>query len=147
MTDTNNPDTTGDIATGIFDDYQQTQWELLRIVLKKLRKKLIILAAVIFLFDAIALSAANSLVPEMLAWISIVPIIILGLSFLAGWEPLLAVIAAALLMIGIWVYAVMVNGPTAVVSGWLGKIIVITSLIAAFQDAKEITQLRKELQP
>ncbi len=145
MGDTNKLDATTDIATGIFDDYQETQKEVLQITLRKLRKRLMILAAIIFGLDVFALAVAQSLVPEMLAWISILPLLLLGLSFLAGWESLLAVIAASLLMLGIWGYAVIVNGPTAIISGWLGKVIVITILIAAFRDAKEVAELRKEL--
>lgn len=133
------------VVAGLYDNYYETQKEILTIEIRKTRNKLITIALVVFIFDMIALLVANAVLPETIFWISIVPLLILGLAFFAMKEPLAAMIIAAVIIVGLWVYSIVLTGGLAVISGWLSKAIIIYLLIAGFQHAREATRIKKEL--
>jgi hypothetical protein len=133
------------VVVGLYDNYHETQKEILAIEIRKTRNKLITIAVVILIFDLIALSAMNAISLQSMIVISILPAIIIGLAFLAIKEPLIAMIIAALLIVGLWIYSVILTGGLSAVSGWLGKAIIIYLLFAGFQNATEATRIKKEL--
>lgn len=133
------------IVSGLYDGYQDTQKEILTIEIRKTKIKLLIIAAVVFAFDLIAVLAINLVNIDTLLYISIVPIILVGLAFLSLKEPMLAMILAALIIVGIWVYVIAITGSRAALTGWLGKAILVYLLIAGFQSAVEAQRLKKEL--
>jgi hypothetical protein len=134
------------IVSGIYDGYQDTQKEILEIEIRKTRTKLFTIAAVVFIFDLLALLAINLLTARTLLIISVVPVIMVGLAFLAMKEPMLAMIIAAVIIVGIWIYIISKTGGQGAVSGWLAKAILIYLLIAGFQNAREAQRIKKELQ-
>ncbi len=129
----------------LFANDIETQKEILAIETRKTRNALIYVAAVIFVFDLIGLLILNAVMARSLLLIAVVPAIILGLAFLSIKEPLVAIIIAGLLIIGIWIYTIVITGGIAAVSGWIGKIIIIYLLIAGFQHAREASRIKKEL--
>lgn len=133
------------VVVDLYDNYHETQKEILAIEIRKTRNKLITIAVVILIFDLIALSAMNAISLQSMIVISILPVIIIGLAFLAIKEPLIAMIIAALLIVGLWIYSVILTGGLSAVSGWLGKAIIIYLLFAGFQNATEATRIKKEL--
>ncbi len=133
------------VVSDLYDNYAETQKEILGIELRNTRNKLISVAAVIFFFDLVALVIADVIVLQTFLWILVVPVIMLGLAFLANKEPLIAMIAASVVMAGLWAYSIILTGGMAVVSGWLNKAIIIYLLIAGFQNAREAARIRKEL--
>ncbi|MBI5371902.1 MAG: hypothetical protein HZA79_07735 [Sphingobacteriales bacterium] len=133
------------VVSGLFDNYQETQKEILQIELRKTRNKLFTLSAVVFGSDLLALVTANALNISTLIVILVIPVLLLGLGFFAGKEPLLSMIIAALVIGGIWVYAAIVTGGMAAISGWLVKAIIVYLVIAGFQNAVEAQKIKKEL--
>lgn len=133
------------VVSGLFDNYQETQKEILQIELRKTRNKLFTLSAVVFGSDLLALVTANALNISTLIVILVIPVLFLGLGFFAGKEPLLSMIIAALVIGGIWVYAAIVTGGMAAISGWLVKAIIVYLVIAGFQNAVEAQKIKKEL--
>jgi len=134
------------VVSGLYENYSETQKEILAIETRKTRNKLITIACIIFLFDLIALAFADAVNLLTFLWILIVPVVFLGLAFFAIKEPLAAIIIVSVIIVGIWIYSIIITGGAAAISGWLGKAIIIYLLIAGFQSAKEATRLRKELQ-
>ncbi len=133
------------IVSGLYDNYQETQKEILEIELRKTRTKLFTLSAVVFGSDLLALVATDALNISTLIVILVIPVLLLGLGFLAGKEPLLSMIIAAVVIGGIWVYAAIVTGGMAAISGWLVKAIIVYLAIAGFQSAVEAQKIKKEL--
>ena len=78
------------LAGGIMDSYADTQKEILVMETRKTRNKLFIIAAVILISDLLALFMANAVNATTLLVIGIVPLVFVGLAFLAIKEPLLA---------------------------------------------------------
>ena len=70
---------------------------------------------------------------------------LVGLAFLALKEPLLAMIVAAVIILGIWIYAIVLTDGSAAITGWLIKAVIIYYIIAGFRRAMEANKIRKEL--
>lgn len=130
---------------GLFDNYQETQQELLTITTRKVRNKLFTAAAVIFFSDLAGLAMANAVMLETLLFILIVPVLFTGLAFLSLKEPLTAMIIAALLIAAVWVYTIVLTDGKAAIQGWLIKAVLIYLVIAGFQSAVEAHRIKKEL--
>jgi len=129
----------------IFGGDLETKKEVLEIELKKTRAKLFTIAFVVFLFDFIAIARLDAVHARSMMIIAVVPLIMVGLAFLAMKEPLAAMILATLIIGGIWVYTVIKFGTLALVAGWLAKVILIYLMIAGFQNATEAQRIKKEL--
>lgn len=130
--------------TDLFGNNEEDKKELYAFQVKKVRNKLLTVAAVIFFFDLLALLMADLLTPETLAISAVVPAIVVGLAFLGLKEPILAVVIASVIIIGIWVYIVVMTDISMAIQGFLAKILVITLLLTAFQNAKEARRIDKE---
>ena len=133
------------IVSDFQESYLETQKEILAIETRKARNKLFAIAAVFFVSDLIALLSINAVNPSTLLIILIVPAAILLLSFLSTWEPLLSMVLAALVVIGVWAYVIWVLGAQGAVSGWLTKGLVVYLVIAGFQSASEAQRIKREL--
>ena len=133
------------IVSEQYDNYTDTQKEVFAIEIRKTRNKLISIAIVIFVFDLLALLMGNALSLQTFLGILVIPVIISGLALLAVKEPLVAMIIASVIIVGIWAYTIIVIGGSAVVSGWIGKAIIIYLIISGFQHAVEATRIKKEL--
>jgi hypothetical protein len=133
------------IVSGLYDGYNDTQKEILEIEIRKTRNKLFTLAAIIFVSDLLGLAMVNAVNATSLLIIAVVPVVYIGLAFLALKEPLLAMIVAAIIILAIWIYTISRLGGAAAISGWLVKAIVVYMMIAGFQNAKEAQRIKKEL--
>lgn len=133
------------IVSGIYDNYNETQREIYAIETRKTRNKLFIIAVVIFLFDLIALTVLNLVTATTLISILIIPVIMALLALLSNKEPLLSMILATLILVGIWIYSFVVLGMGAAKLGLLSKIVLITLLITGFQNAREAQRIKREL--
>lgn len=132
------------VVSDLFDDYSETQKEILALEIRKTRNKLLAVAALIFFFDLFALLLANALTVQTLLWILVVPAVIGALAFLALKEPLAAMIIASVLIVGLWVYVIIITGGLAAITGWVAKAIIIYLLIAGFQHAREAARIKRE---
>lgn len=112
---------------------------------KKTRNKLFTLAILIFASDFLGLVVLNSVNPQALLIIAVIPLVFAGLAFLALKEPMLAMIIAALILVAAWTYTIIITGGQAAVSGWLIKAVAIYLLFAGFQNAREAQRIKKEL--
>jgi len=133
------------VVVGLYDNYHETQKEILAIEIRKTRNKLITIAVIIFVFDLIALSMINTISLQTMIWVSVLPLVIIGLALFSIKEPLAAMVIAAMIIAGLWIYSIAVTGGLAAISGWLGKAIIIYLLFAGFQNAIEATRIKKEL--
>lgn len=133
------------ILSDYYENYQDTQREILAIQLKKLRNVLFTLAMVIFLSDFFGLMMMNATFLPNILVILVLPVIMAGMAFLSAKEPLLSIIVAATVIVGAWVYTIIVIGATAAIMGWLIKALLIYFIIAGFQHAIEAMKIKKEL--
>jgi uncharacterized membrane protein len=133
------------IVSGIYDNYQDTQKEILEIELKKTKNKLFTLAAIFFISDLIQLIAANAVNPATMIVIAVIPLLFVGLAFLSGKEPLLAMIICAVIVAAIWIYMAVLSGGLTAISGLIMKGVVVFLIIAGFQSAIEAQKIKKEL--
>jgi hypothetical protein len=134
------------IVSDLYENYSETQKEILAIEIRKTRIKLFTIAGVIFLFDFLAIYMANTFTLPVFLWILIFPVIIAGLAFLATKEPLTAMIICAVIIIGLWLYAIITTGGRAALTGWFGKALIIYLIFAGFQNAREANRIKNELQ-
>ncbi len=88
---------------------------------------------------------ANVFTPQLFLSVSLVPIILIAIAFLALKQPLAAIIFAAIVFTGVWVLMILVFGGIGAISGLLVKAIIIYFLISGFQSAKEVNRIRKEI--
>jgi len=133
------------LTSGIMDSYSDTQKEILAIETKKTRNKLFIIAAVILISDLLALFMANAVNATTLLAIGIVPLIFVGLAFLATKEPLLAMILGAAMIVALWVFMFVQFGNRSLISGLLVKAVMVTLVISGFRNAIEANNVRKEM--
>jgi hypothetical protein len=133
------------IVSDIYDGYHETQKEILAIELRKTRNQLFAMAFIIFLFDLLAITMSGLSLGDFIGWILIVPAIIVGLAFLASKEPMLSMIIATIIIVGLWTYSIVALGGKAAVTGWLGKAIIIYFIFAGFQNARTAQRIKKEL--
>ena len=127
------------------DSYADTQKEILVMETRKTRNKLFIIAAVILISDLLALFMANAVNATTLLVIGIVPLVFVGLAFLAIKEPLLAMILGASVIVALWVFMFVQFGNPSLISGLLVKAVLITLVISGFQNAIEANRVRKEM--
>jgi hypothetical protein len=121
----------------IMDSYSETQREILAIETRKTRNKLFIIAMVILLSDLLALLMANAVNATTLIFIAVVPLIFVGLAFLAMKEPVLGMILGAAVIVALWVITYVQFGNRSLISGILVKAVLITLFISGFQNAIE----------
>jgi len=133
------------VVSDIFDNYQDTQKQILAIEIKKVRNKLFTLAIIFFLSDLLQLVASNAVNLTTLIVIAVIPLLFVGLAFLALKEAMLSMILCAVIITGIWIYVAVVTGGAALLSGFLVKGIVIYLVFAGLQSASEAQKIKKEL--
>jgi hypothetical protein len=71
------------VVSGLYENYSETQKEILVIETRKTRNKLISVGMVIFIFDLVGLMMADVLATQTLLLTSVIPAIIIGLAFFA----------------------------------------------------------------
>ncbi len=133
------------VVSGLYDNYHETQREIYGMETRKTRNKLFTLAVLIFAIDFIALNMADAVNFQTLLLIAVVPVLFIGLAFLALKEPLLAMIIGAVIIVGFWVYAAIQSKGLSAISGWFIKAVVVYLIIAGFQNAREAQRIKKEL--
>jgi len=142
---TNHNEPADESVSGYYENYSETQKEVLATEIRRTRNSLYTLAAIVFASDLLGLFMLDIFVWQSILVILIVPVILVGLSFLASKEPLTAIIIASAIIIGVWVYTIIQLGAGAAITGWLVRAIIIYFLIAGFQHAREAMRIRKEL--
>lgn len=141
----NNDNKPENVVADYYDGYADVQKDVLAIEIRKTRNTLFVLAALVFGTDLLALAVANVVVPLTIFAISIVPLLLVGLAFLATKEPITAMIIAAVIIVGLWIYNIYITGGRAAIMGWLIKAVIAYLIIAGFQHAREATRIKKEL--
>src|SRR5262245_54617182 len=134
-----------DSVSGLYENYSATQKEVLAIEIRKTRNVIFTMAVIIFASDILGFAMMNSLPLETILIILIVPAIFIALGFLALKEPLTAIIIAAIIILAVWIYAIIVLGRRGIIMGWLVKAVIIYFLIAGLQHAREAMRIKKEL--
>jgi hypothetical protein len=133
------------VVSEIYDNYEEVQKEILSIEIRKTRNKLITIAIVLYSFDLLVLLMADLVSMSTLGLIIIIPAIIGGLAVLSIKEPLIAMIIASIIIVGIWIYTIVLTGGRAAASGWIGKAIIVYLIFAGFQNATEAARIKREL--
>lgn len=133
------------VVSDIYDNYEEVQKEILSIEIRKTRNKLITIAIVLFSFDLLVLLMSDLVSVSTLGLIIIIPSIIGGLAVLSVKEPLIAMIIASMIIVGTWIYTIILTGGRAAASGWIGKAIIVYLIFAGFQNATEAARIKKEL--
>lgn len=136
---------TTNVVSDYYDNYADTQKEVLAIKVLKTRNILFTLAAIFFASDLLALLIANAVTGYTILMALVLPVILIGLAFLSLKEPLSAMIIATVLIAALWVYIIYLSGVRGAVMGWLIKAVIIYFIIAGFQQAAEAHRIKKEL--
>jgi hypothetical protein len=146
MTD-NNTGSNPEIVSDYYENYTQTQREIMVIETRKTRNNLFTIAAIVFAGDLLVLLAMPDKTYFLagLLIILIVPGIITALAFLAIKEPIIAMIVTAFIIGGIWTYTIIATGGKAAIMGWLVKAVIIYFIISGFRHAAEANRIKKEL--
>jgi hypothetical protein len=84
------------IVSGIYDNYQDTQKEILEMELKKTKNKLFTLAAIFFISDLI--NDSREYVNRLHSLYCRYPLLFVGLAFLSTKEPLLHDTSAVIIL-------------------------------------------------
>ncbi|HET6993448.1 MAG TPA: hypothetical protein VFI06_00640 [Chitinophagaceae bacterium] len=132
-------------VSSYYENYSETQKEVLAIEIRRTRKNLFIAAAVLMISGFLGLAMLNAFNLITILAVLVIPVILTGLGFLANKEPLTAIIIAAVVFLGEWIYSIAITGGRAAIMGWLVRAIVIYLLIAGLQHAKEAMRIKKEL--
>jgi hypothetical protein len=132
-------------VSGYYENYSETQKEVLAIEIRKTRNNLFIAAAVLLVSGFLGLAMLSAFNVVTIIAVSVIPLILAGLGFLANKEPLTAIIIAATVFLGEWIYTIAITGGRGAIMGWLVRAIVIYMLIAGLQHAKEAMRIKKEL--
>ena len=111
----------------------------------KTKNALLIIAAILFLSDLLALSMANALNGTTLIYIIVVPAIYAALGILAVSKPMLSMSLAAIIFIGIIAYNVYALGTRSIISGLLIKAVVIYFFVKGFSHAKDAEEAKRKL--
>ena len=141
----NNTQEESTIVQDIYDNYTETQKEIYSLETKKTRKVIITMAIIIFLVDLLAVSRQDGLNIQTVSIVLIVPAIFIGLAFLAMREPMIAILLSSLILLAIWAYAVIILGPSGLISGWLIKSVLIFLMFAGIQNARTAQTIKREL--
>ena len=141
----NNTQEESTIVQDIYDNYTETQKEIYSLETKKTRKVIITMAIIIFLVDLLAVSRQDGLNIQTVSIVLIVPAIFIGLAFLAMREPMIAILLSSLILLAIWAYAVIILGPSGLISGWLIKSVLIFLMFAGIQNARTAQAIKREL--
>lgn len=128
-----------------YDNYKEMQSELINMYSKKTRNAIFTIAGLWLASELLGLAMANVFTTQLLLSVSLVPIILIAVAFLALKQPLAAIIVAAIVFAGVWVLMILVFGGIGAISGLLVKAIIIYFLISGFQSAKEVNRIRKEI--
>lgn len=128
-----------------YDNYKQTQLELILVYSKKTRNAIFTIAGLWLASELLGLAMANVFTMQAILSVSLVPAILIAVAFLAMKQPLVAIILAAFVFVGVWTLTIMIFGGVGAISGLLIKAIIIYFFIAGFQSAREVTRIRKEL--
>jgi hypothetical protein len=133
------------VVSDLFDDYNDTQRELLAIETRKVRSKIFTIAVIFFLSVLLSIAIANIPLNAALIDLFIIPGVLLGLGFLANKEPMVAISIAGVIVIGLWVLQIAVLGAEHLLRGLLVKGIIVYLIIAGFQSAKEAHKIKRDL--
>jgi hypothetical protein len=139
------PDPENDIVANYYDDYKQTQAYIVLTESKQVRKSIFIIAALLFASDMLGMAMANLITAETILYSAVIPLILVGIGFLAIKQPLLAIILAALVFAGLIILSIILFGGVGAISGLLIKAVIIYFLISGFQSAREAERAKKEL--
>jgi hypothetical protein len=128
-----------------YDNYKQTQLDLIPVYSKKTRNAIFTIAGLWLASELLGLAMANAFTTQLILSVLLVPAVLIAVAFLALKQPLVAIIIAALVFIGVWALTILAFGGVGAISGLFIKAIIIYFLIAGFQSAREINRIRKEI--
>ena len=111
----------------------------------KAKKSIFIIAGIFLANDLLALSTAGLLNSTNFVFAMLVPLLFAGIGMLASRKPLLAMILASILFIGIHVLTFITNGAPTILYGWLMKAVMIYFIINGFRHAMEAEAARKKM--
>jgi hypothetical protein len=129
-----------------YEGYKETQIEVAAIHTRKVRNAMFYIAGLLLISDFLGLAIANRFELVLLISIFIFPVIFIGIGFLALKQPMIAVIAAALVFIFILILQIVVSGGFGAISGLILKGIVVYLIISAYQSTKEVQKAKKEIE-
>jgi hypothetical protein len=134
-----------DVVSEVYDNYKETQAEILKIEKKKVRNSIFWIGGIFLLSSLLGLAVANTFTAQTLLYSLALPLLFIGLGFLSTKQPLLAIISATLVFIGYLIIEFTLVGGRAAISGWIIKAAIVYFLIAGFQSAREAERVRKEM--
>lgn len=138
--------TSGESSIGeYYDNYKQTQLDLISVYSKKTRNSIFTVAGLWLASELLGLAIANAFTGRLILSVLLVPAVLIAVAFLALKQPFVAIIIAALVFTGVWALTIVVYGGVGAISGILIKAIIIYFLIAGFQNAREVNRITKEI--
>jgi len=125
-----------------FNDIQKDIWDTES---KKTRNSIFIIGGILLLSDLIALSMAHSLDSSTFIYVLIVPLIYAGVGFFALTKPMVAIVIAISIFVGIVLMNLYLMGARSILSGFLIKAVVIFFMISGFRHARDAESARNNL--
>jgi hypothetical protein len=134
-----------DIVSDYYEGYTAVQAEIAAVESRKVRKAIFMIAALLFGGEMIGLLMKGDVTPELVLYSAVIPLIIVGLGFLAIKQPMLAIILATLVFVGLIILSIVVYGSVGIFSGLLVKAVIVYFIIAGFQSSRQAEQAKKDL--
>ena len=140
--------TNQEAAVSIFEDQydRQSLMQELKQGTIKTQKSIFIIGGIFLVTDLLALSKANLLHGDNITYMVLVPMLYAGLGFLAKFKPLLSIILATLLFIGIISMSMIAFGAASIMNGLIMKVVIIYFILTGFRNANHAESARKKLE-
>jgi hypothetical protein len=127
------------------DYFKETQEDILAYETKKTMQCLLIIGAILFASDLLAMMMYHLFAPVTLGASLVFPALFTGLAFFSRSKPKLAMIGGMVLVLAIIVLAFLVTGSGSLISGFLVKAIIIYLIIKGWRHASEADTARANL--
>ena len=138
---------TGTPEEPIFGDpyFEEVQKDIWITGKKKTMNSIFIIGGILLFSDLIGLSMAHNLNGSTLTYVLIVPLIYAGLGFFARSKPMVAIVIAISIFIGILIMNLYLLGGRSILSGLLIKAVVVFFMISGFRHARDAENAKKIL--
>lgn len=133
------------IVSDLYEGYRDVQAHLVVTHSRKVRNAIFAIAALLFGSELLSLMMRGNPSAEVILYSAIIPLIVVGMGFLATRQPLVAIILVLLVFVAIIVLSIIVYGSRGAFSGALVKIIILYFLLAGIQSARQAERAKKEL--
>lgn len=133
------------IISDYYESYQQQTLQSVEAKVKKARNAIYVVAALTLIGNLIVMGSSDAFTPEGL----VIVLFISGIFFALGWytkkQPLISILIALALYLGLWILDIVVVGSEMIYKGILVKAIILYFLITGIGHARQAERIKKDI--